>query len=55
MQLKYTFEMDGSFFVGCLDDYPEHQTQGETLEDFEANLVDIYNMIQEGTLSMIQR
>ena len=52
MELKYTYEIDGNFFVGYLDDYPEHPTQGETLEDFEANLYDIYNMIREGTLEV---
>ena len=50
MELKYTYEMDGSFYVGYLDDYPEHPTQGETLKDFEENLLDIYNMIKDGTL-----
>ena len=50
MNLKYTYEMDGDFFVGYLDDYPEYPTQGENLEDFEANLLDIYNMIMEGVL-----
>ena len=50
MKLNYTYEMDGTFFVGYLDDYPEHPTQGETLEDFEENLLDIYHMIQDGTL-----
>jgi len=52
MQLKYTYEMDGDFYVGYLDDYPEHPTQGETLKDFEENLLDIYNMIQDGTLAV---
>jgi hypothetical protein len=30
INLKYTYEMDGDFFVGYLDDYPEFPTQGET-------------------------
>ena len=52
MQLKYTYEMDGEFYVGYLDDYPEHPTQGESLKDFEENLLDIYKMIQEGELEI---
>ena len=48
--LKYTYEMDGDYFVGHLDDYPEYPTQGENLEDFEKSLLDIYFMIQDGTL-----
>ena len=49
MELKYTYEMDGSYYVGYLDDYPEHPTQGENLKDFEENLLDIYNMISIST------
>ena len=50
MNIKYTYEMDGDFFVGYLDDYPEYPTQGENLSDFEENLLDIFNMIKEGVL-----
>ena len=52
MQLKYTYEMEGDFFIGYLDDYPEHPTQGESLEDFEQNLLDIYQLIQNGMLEV---
>jgi hypothetical protein len=55
MILKYTYEMDGSFFVGYLDDYSEYPTQGANLEDFEKNLMDIYNMLQDGTLDIPQK
>ncbi|MCL2008710.1 MAG: type II toxin-antitoxin system HicB family antitoxin [Treponema sp.] len=50
MKLKYTYEKDGEFFIGYLDDYPEHPTQGENLRDLEENLMDIYKLIQEGEL-----
>ena len=55
MLLKYTYEMDGDFFVGHLDDYPEYPTQGENLKDFEENLLDIYDMIQTGALEARQK
>jgi len=54
-ELQYTYEMDGDFFVGHLDDYPEYPTQGENLKDFEENLLDIYEMIQNGTLEVRQK
>jgi len=53
--LKYTYEMDGDFFVGYLDDYPEYPTQGDSLEDFEKNLLDIFEMINDGTLEVSQK
>jgi hypothetical protein len=53
-KLCYTYEMDDEFFVGYLDDYPEYPTQGENLKDFEENLLDIYGMVQDGTLDFCQ-
>ena len=55
IKLRYTYEMDGEFFVGYLDDYPEYPTQGENLKDFEENLLDIYEMIRDGTLEVQQK
>ena len=50
MKLSYTYEMEGDYYVGYLDDYPEHPTQGENLKDFEENLLDIYQMIQDSVI-----
>ena len=55
VKLRYTYEMDDGFYVGYLDDYPEFPTQGEDIKDFEENLLDIYEMIQEGTLDARQK
>jgi predicted RNase H-like HicB family nuclease len=55
IELRYTYEMDGDFFVGYLDDYPEYPTQGENLKDFEDNLSDIYELVQNGTLDVQQK
>jgi predicted RNase H-like HicB family nuclease len=54
VELKYTYTMDDGFYVGHLDDYPEFATQGEDLEDFEKNLLDIYEMVRDGTLEAKQ-
>jgi hypothetical protein len=53
--LKYTFEIEDGFYIGYLDNYPEFPTQGEDMRDFEANLIDIYEMIQDGTLNAQQK
>jgi len=50
MELAYTYEKGDKFLVGYFDDYPEYPTQGEDIQDLEAHLRDIYNMIQEGDL-----
>ena len=50
MSLNYSYEMVGDFYVGYLNDYPEYSTQGKSLKDFEQNLMDIYEMIKDGSL-----
>ncbi|MDR1211809.1 MAG: type II toxin-antitoxin system HicB family antitoxin [Spirochaetaceae bacterium] len=52
MDLAYTYTMDGGFYVGHLDRYPEYTTQGENREDFESALREIYGWIKDGTLAV---
>jgi len=40
-QITYWKETDGRF-LGYLNDYPEHWTQGDDLEDLKAHLRDLY-------------
>jgi len=48
MELKYTYwqEKDG-WFLGYLNDYPAHWTQGKTLKELEEMLADLYELEQE--------
>jgi predicted RNase H-like HicB family nuclease len=41
-QITYWKETDGKF-LGYLNDYPDHWTQGDDLEDLKAHLRDLYN------------
>ena len=50
MKLKYRYKQDGKFFIGRLDDYPEYPTQAFDIQELEANLLDIFEMIQRGEL-----
>ncbi|GMO58659.1 MAG: hypothetical protein Ta2A_04300 [Treponemataceae bacterium] len=48
MQLQYTYwqENDG-WYLGYLNDYPEHWTQGKTICELEEMLADLYELQQE--------
>jgi predicted RNase H-like HicB family nuclease len=48
MELQYTYwqEKDG-WFLGYLNDYPEHWTQGKTVAELEEMLLDLYELEQE--------
>ncbi len=43
MKIKYTYwpEKDG-MFLGYLNEYPDHWTQGENLEDLKEQLRDLF-------------
>lgn len=43
MKKAFTYWQSGRFFVGFLNEYPDYQTQGESLEDLKEHLVDLYN------------
>ena len=34
-----------NWFIGHIQEYPDYETQGETLEELKANLMDIYQDI----------
>ena len=50
MEIRYTYKHDGKFLIGRLDEYPDYPTQAFDIEELEANLKDIYIMIQRGEL-----
>ncbi|MFA7172959.1 MAG: type II toxin-antitoxin system HicB family antitoxin [Kiritimatiellia bacterium] len=42
MKIKYTFWKEkGGMYLGFLNDYPDHWTQGQDLTDLKANLQDL--------------
>jgi predicted RNase H-like HicB family nuclease len=46
MELEYTyFEAEDGFFVGWFDAFPEDVTQGESLEELEEMLADMYKCL----------
>jgi predicted RNase H-like HicB family nuclease len=47
MELNYTYWQDGRFYVGFLNDYPDDSTQGESLEELEDALREVYGIRQE--------
>jgi predicted RNase H-like HicB family nuclease len=56
MKAKITYwqEKDGKF-LGFLNDYPGHWTQGEDLDDLRAHLRDLYHMFSSEIIPGIRR
>ena len=41
-KLRYVYWQDEQMWLGYLEEYPDYMTQGETIEELEENLRDIY-------------
>lgn len=53
-KITYWKESDGKY-LGYLNDYPEHWTQGENLEDLKEHLLDLYREFNKGDLPGIKK
>ena len=56
MTAKYTYwkEADGRF-LGYLNEFPDHWTQGESLEDLKEHLRDLHDLFGVGDIPGIKR
>lgn len=43
MEIKFKYWKDGNFWVGYLELFPDYRTQGETEEELQNNLRELYN------------
>ncbi len=48
--LKYTYWQDDEMWLGYLEEYPDYMTQGETKEELQENIKDIYQELINGTI-----
>ncbi len=53
--LRYVYWQDGRFWLGHLEDYPDYMTQGETREELEENLRDLFRDISSGSVPGVRR
>ena len=56
MKVKFTFwrEPDGKY-LGYLNEFPDYWTQGETLEDLKAHLLDLRGLFSDGEFAGVRR
>jgi predicted RNase H-like HicB family nuclease len=56
VEVSYTYwEADDGWFVGYLNDYPDHLTQGHDLVELEEMLADVYQIRQEEEKRLAQK
>lgn len=51
---RFTYYREDDMFVGWLEDYPDYKTQGETLEELQENLRDLYLELNSGQIPCVR-
>ena len=54
MKIKIIYKEEGGWYVGHIQEYPEYESQGKTLDELKENLLDIYNDIKQGLVSDVE-
>jgi predicted RNase H-like HicB family nuclease len=47
---RFIYYQDGDIFIGWLEEFPDYKTQGESLDELEENLKDIYEELTSGRI-----
>ena len=53
--VRYIYWQDGQFWLGYLEEYPDYVTQGESLEDLQVHLRDLYADLAGGLIPGVRR
>jgi hypothetical protein len=52
---KYIYWQDQNLWLGYLEEYPDYWTQGQSLEDLEAHLRDLYKDLSTGAVPGVRK
>ncbi|MGB9775475.1 MAG: type II toxin-antitoxin system HicB family antitoxin [Anaerolineae bacterium] len=53
--IKYVCWREEDMWLGYLEEFPDYWTQGETIEELEENLRDIYRELVGGRIPCVRR
>ena len=52
---RYIYWRDGDHWLGYFEEYPDYETQGETLEDLQEHHKDVFSDLTSGEIPGIRR
>lgn len=55
MKHKYIYWQDENMWLGYLEEYPDYWTQGNSEEELQLNLVDIFKDLTSGVIPNVRR
>jgi predicted RNase H-like HicB family nuclease len=50
---KFVYYLEDDMWIGWFEEFPDYRTQGETLEELEENLKDIYEELMSGKIPCV--
>ncbi len=53
--IRYIYWQDADMWLGYLEEFPDYMTQGETPEELQENLRDIYEELTSGRIPGVRR
>lgn len=53
--LKFVYWQDGDDFLGYLQEFPDYWSQGESLDDLKAHLIDLHRDLTSGEIPGVRR
>jgi predicted RNase H-like HicB family nuclease len=53
--IKYIYWQDEDTWLGYLEEYPDYWTQGETIEELQEHLKDIFKELTSGNIPCVRR
>jgi len=54
-RMKYIYWQDEGMWLGYLEEYPDYMTQGESIEELEENLKDIFKELAGGHIPCVRK
>jgi predicted RNase H-like HicB family nuclease len=48
MKVNIVYKKENGWFIGHLQEYPDYESQGKTLDELKDNLIEIYKDISQG-------
>ena len=48
MKLNIVYKKEKEWFIGHIQEYPDYESQGKTVDELKDNLIEIYNDINSG-------
>lgn len=55
MKKRYIYWQEEDMWLGYLEEFPDYWTQGETEQELQENLIDLYRDLTSGEIPNIRR